>query len=303
MQPSDFIKKLFALLDNATDSYANSLPEIESRVADNVQDMFASLERDKKTGIIKASGKNFKELLKIKSDFDNILDGTDYTKVSTQYLAAYTTLANLSNQYFNAIVSDFSPSVAMKAVQSAAIDATIENLGKTGLLNAVNASLKTPILDLARNAMSTGGKYQDVIKNMRIIVTGGSLEGPIMRFAKPIAINSMHQFSRNYLNIGAIGLGLNWYQYAGGKVEDSRCWCLATLDLKYLHRSEFQKAIDMDFPDYDCEIYSKTGLPQGMISGTNSENLITNCGGFNCIHGLIPVPNDFVPEAIRGRII
>jgi len=45
------------------------------------------------------------------------------------------------------------------------------------------------------------------------------------------------------------------------------------------------------------EIYDKTGLPQGMIPGTNPENFFIRAGGYNCQHSIRPVSETLVKSS------
>ena len=49
-------------------------------------------------------------------------------------------------------------------------------------------------------------------------------------------------------------------------------------------------------------IYEKTGLPHGLIEGTNAENFFIRAGGWNCGHAIRPVPERNVPLEVRDRV-
>ncbi|MDR1864083.1 MAG: hypothetical protein LBR08_00755 [Bacteroidales bacterium] len=53
---------------------------------------------------------------------------------------------------------------------------------------------------------------------------------------------------------------------------------------------------------HQCEICEKTGLPRGMKEGTTAENFRANCGGWNCGHELIPIPEAMAPQEIREKL-
>lgn len=296
------INNMMKLLGKATDDFTAYLPKLESQIADNIENSMSSLNKDSR-GALKPTKANFKKLLSIKSDLENCLSDTDYVQQSGKYIGAYMSFADLCNQYFISLSTKYKPTDAMNAVKETAIDATIENFGKIGMMNAVNASLTTPVLNHLTNSMATGMPYLNAVKGMRLIATGGKGEGPFERYGKTIVIDSLNTFAANYINAGSIGFGLNWFMYVGAIIKTSRCWCISTKKIQYVHRSEFQRLIDMDFPEYDdCDINDKTGLPRGMKEGTNASNLISNRGGWWCNHQLIPVPENFVPQEAKLRI-
>ncbi len=297
-----FSDNLIKLIDKAVTGFQNSLPGLQEQIADNIEQSMQGLERDK-LGALKPNAANFKKLANIKTQLQNVLTGTDYGKISANYLAAYTSFVNMANVYFESVSESFTPTEALRAVQSAAIDSTVENLSKTGLMNGIGATLKAPVLKSITNSIASGTPYLQAIKQMRQTVTGGVNEGPVERYAKPIATDSLNRFSANYLNIGSLGLGMDWFMYVGPIIKTTRCWCRATLEIKYIHRSEFQALIDMSLPEFDCEVMETTGLAQGMIDGTTPDNLVENRGGYNCLHQLIPVPDSYVPDSAKGRIV
>jgi hypothetical protein len=59
--------------------------------------------------------------------------------------------------------------------------------------------------------------------------------------------------------------------------------------------------LEGEIDGHQCKIYDATGLPMGMIDGTNPENFFVNRGGYNCGHELIPVSEVSVPKEVRER--
>ncbi len=51
-----------------------------------------------------------------------------------------------------------------------------------------------------------------------------------------------------------------------------------------------------------CDIYKKTGLPYGLMDGTNAENFFIRAGGWNCRHSIQPVAERQVPRQIRDEV-
>lgn len=76
-------------------------------------------------------------------------------------------------------------------------------------------------------------------------------------------------------------LGLVWYKYIGGVIGTTRDFCLER-DGGYYHQSEVESWADEDW--------------EGKIEGTDSENIFSYCGGYNCRHDLIPVDEASVPS-------
>lgn len=301
MEPSEYGKQLIKLLDTAVLNFQNSLENIQDQVADNIEQMMSTLDTDK-NGLIKPTSENFKKLASIKSQLLKVLDKTDYGNQSTKYLAAYTSFTNLTDVYFTAVANKYTVSKAMEVIKQTAIETTVQNLSKTGLISATASTMTSPVINGIINNITRGAPYLSAVKQMRQVVTGGESDGPLQRYAKPLAIDSLNRFAANYTNAAAIGLGMDWFMYVGPVIRTTRCWCKCVLKIKYIHRSEFQQLLDMDFPGFDCDVYDKTGLAQGLIEGTTPDNLTENRGGYNCNHQFSPIPDNFVPAFERARI-
>jgi hypothetical protein len=97
-------------------------------------------------------------------------------------------------------------------------------------------------------------------------------------------------------------LAYEWYVYRGTNLETTREFCELLTKKEYVHKSEIPEILKGKIDGHQCRIYDKTGLPYGMKEGTNAENFQANCGGWNCGHALIPVPEKDVPEGVRNKI-
>ncbi len=101
-------------------------------------------------------------------------------------------------------------------------------------------------------------------------------------------------------------LGLEWYKYDGSLKDTSRPFCDALIAAKkscmpYIHKSQLEEIVSGNICGEQVPIYDKTGLPQGMIAGTNASNFRINRGGYNCNHQLYPVSAAVVPKELRDK--
>jgi len=115
-------------------------------------------------------------------------------------------------------------------------------------------------------------------------------------YSKQVINDTLSSFARNYHNIVTNDLELEWYTYIGAEIDTTRPFCHAMHEKKYIHQSEFAGCISGRLLGLDTK-----KAHQGMYPDTNSENLVTNCGGYNCGHQLVPVPTVTVPTAIRRK--
>jgi hypothetical protein len=97
-------------------------------------------------------------------------------------------------------------------------------------------------------------------------------------------------------------LGMEWYRYVGSNIETTREFCEHLTQKEYIHKSEIQTILTGMIDGHQCDIYEPTGLPYGMVAGTNEDNFREYRGGWNCGHQLIPVSEGSVPQAIRDKL-
>jgi hypothetical protein len=71
--------------------------------------------------------------------------------------------------------------------------------------------------------------------------------------------------------------------------------------MPYIHVSQLEEIVSGNICGEQVPIYDKTGLPQGMIAGTNASNFRINRGGYNCNHQLYPVSAAVVPKELRDK--
>ena len=107
------------------------------------------------------------------------------------------------------------------------------------------------------------------------------------------------------MNLVSSDLGYEWYRYMNSDIETTRCFCDAMTDKDYFHISEVPGLLKGKGLRCDGEpvpIYAKTGLPYGMIDGTNAENFFIRAGGWNCGHSIQPVNVRQVPANVVAAI-
>jgi hypothetical protein len=106
--------------------------------------------------------------------------------------------------------------------------------------------------------------------------------------------DALQTSSRKYNSLAVDKLGLEWYMYVGSLKAESRDFCAALLRKKYIHESELP-AISRGLIDGVQVDMS------GVMEGTDGENIIDRCGGWNCSHHLMPISEEMVPTRIRRK--
>ena len=169
------------------------------------------------------------------------------------------------------------------------------------LTDGVKAKVIIPVHDKIFTAVVAGDRYVSLVENIRAELVGnGKREGLLSRYTKKYATTALSMANGKLNLVMAKDLGLKWYRYEGGIVENSREFCIHMTKKEYIHESEFETVLSGNIDGNQVQMYN--GLPRGMIEGTTHETFVANRGGYNCQHVLVAVSDDTVPKYIRDRI-
>lgn len=205
----------------------------------------------------------------------------------------------LQTEYWQSIEKTFKPRPLLKVVRNQAIQDTFQQLTTQG----ISQNVRDNIINILRTNITSGGSYADLAEQLRTsLMNTENSKGILDRYVKTIASDSINQFNRQYTQIVSNDLGYVWFRYMNTDIENTRCFCDAMTDKDYFHISEVPgllKGEGLECNGDKVEIYHKTGLPYGMIEGTNPENFFVRAGGWNCRHSIQPVAERQVPINIR----
>lgn len=300
MTRDEIIDSINETVDKSVESMNKSIPGIQRKVLDEITALVRDL--DYSGDNIAVSVKNLRVIGAITRKLRKIILDSGYKNDVRDFLKSFNEVTTLQNQYMRQVSSDFKFGPVLAQVKEQSIEATLQGLTEQGL----TANITDKIKDVLRRNITTGGTFKQIMQQVReTIVSTKAGEGILERYVKQITTDSLNQYSRNYLQIAAGNAGMEWYSYTGSNIATTRCFCYAMREKRYFHVSEIPAILKGDFPEWqarECKMYDKTGLPQGMIPGTNAANFITNLGGYNCAHRAIPIPARLVPENIREAI-
>jgi hypothetical protein len=161
---------------------------------------------------------------------------------------------------------------------------TVQRFSEPEIEKEVALVLKDALRQSSPNvykALSSGLSRDEMIAKIMDITS--KAEG----YASTLTDTGLSVIGRERINDTAKDLGLSWYRYIGGVIDTSRDFCIER-DGGYYHEEEVQEWADEDW--------------DGKIEGTDSENIFTFCGGWNCRHSLVPVLKQTVPDEDLNRI-
>jgi hypothetical protein len=141
------------------------------------------------------------------------------------------------------------------------------------------------------------------VERLTGLQTTPQAQGILSKYAKTYARDAINDFMGQRNRIIDADLGTEWYMYVGSNLTTTREFCEHLTKKKYVHKSEIPTILEGDIDGHQCEIYDKTGLPHGLIDGTDPDNFIIYRGGWNCGHQLIPVAEEAVPDDVRKGVV
>lgn len=295
------IRQITDLIQARIDAWNTRMPKLQEDAYKVVLELTADLETS--NGQIKPSVKNIKTIAKIKAELDKTIFDKKYQDDLDAMIEDMKQISELQRAYFTATVGKYKVPSVLEQLQGLAQDSVLEQLGQ----DAISANFTGPIKDILVKNVTTGGSRADFVEQVReFMLNTDTGDGRLVKYTKQIVTDSLNQFSANYNATLTDDLGLEWYKYDGSLKDTSRPFCDALIAAKkscmpYIHVSQLEEIVNGNICGEQVPIYDKTGLPAGMIPGTNASNFRVNRGGYNCNHQLYPVSAAVVPKELRDQ--
>lgn len=273
--------------------FDKSIPRLQSVL---YKEMLTEIKRlDTKGDKIAITVKNLSILTSIKNKLNRLILNREYMAEIKEFAKAFNEVYKLQFEYWKSIERTFKPKPLLKAIRNQAITDAVKSLTTQG----ISANVSDNIIGILRQNITAGGSYSELASQLReSLVNTPTSKGILDRYVKTVANDSIQQFNRQYTQIVSNDLGYSWYRYMNTDIETTRCFCDRMTDKNYFHISEVPEILK----GLGCDIYKKTGLPYGMIDGTNPENFFIRAGGWNCRHSIHPVAERQVPRDIREEV-
>lgn len=289
------LSTLQSAVDDLTASAAGKQPALYKQLMAMVKNL------DAKGDALTSNINNLKLINKIKVTLEKLIIDDKYKAAVKKFISAYNDVQDLLNQYFSQFAGYKNRNVsALKNLTKTAIETTINNLTETGL----EAGVTDPLRKILFTNVNAGGSYADLTEQLRsYMLTDGKNLGALERYISTYATTAINQFSAEYNKSLADDLGLEWYMYDGSLLATSREFCILAVQKKYIHVSEFDTLLSGNFGSLGtCHINKSTGLPDGMMAGTDDTNFIRRRGGWNCGHQMIAVDTSIVPMVVQQQV-
>lgn len=285
--------KIIKEIKRSLSGFDKSIPGLQDKLFHEVINEIKRL--DTKGDKISITVKNLATLASIKNKLNRIILNPEYRAEIKDFVSAFNTVYNMQFEYWKSVEKTFKPKPLLKAIRNQAISDAVRSLTSQG----ISANVSDAIIGILRTNITAGGSYSALAEQLRQSLTNTpESKGILDRYVKTVANDSIQQFNRQYTQIVSSDLGYTWFRYMNTDIETTRCFCDKMTDKNYFHISEVPEMLK----GLGCDIYKKTGLPYGMIDGTNPENFFIRAGGWNCRHSIHPVSERQVPGNIREDV-
>jgi hypothetical protein len=254
---------------------------------------------------VKASVKNMRIMAQIKSDLQNLILTKEYKSALKDFMQVFNEIDKFQTQYFEQTEKKFTPSKVLAELKKQTIIDVTDRMTERGIVAQVTDSVS----EILRRNISTGSSYATLTKQLRELLAETKTGGIFQRYAKQITTDAVNQYSASNLRTISSDLGYEWFRYAGKDIDTTRPFCDAMTDLEYFHVSQIPDLIKAknlyyvkDGKEQKVPVNPNTGLPAGMIPGTDASSFFVNRGGYNCGHQILPVIERLVPAQIKNEV-
>lgn len=296
----EHLNALTKMIDDAVIGINEALPSFEYQIVRELELLLREIELV--DGVVKPSGKNLRTVAKMKAKIERIILSPEYTKSVGSFIQAYDDVSGLQQGYFKSLEAAWNPPKILMELQTQSIASASQSLLSAG----ISVNVVDPVVDILRQNVTTGVAYTDLITQLRTYIQGNAdTVGHLERYVKQITTDSLNQYAAQYSDLVASDLGLMWFRYRGHRTKTSRAFCIGMVNKQWFHRKELFDLIHGNFRQFKAaggRLYHITGLPDGMVGGTNPENFFVYRGGYNCPHQPLGVSESNVPKSERLRV-
>ena len=289
------------------DKFHQQIPGLQRDMLDSIMEQLKRLDLDG-AGNLKSTVANIKIMSSIKSKLTRLVLNDDYLASVKEFAQTFNSLATLQNEYWHSVEKTFKPKPLLREIRIQAIADTVTSLTENG----IGTNISDNISAILRQNITSGGSYKSLTKQLTETLSDTQRsDGLLTRYTRQITTDSINQYNAQYTQAVSADLGYEWFAYQGSDIKTTRPFCDAMTDFRYFHISEVPRLLAAEGLTYKnrktgkvepVPIYAKTGLPAGMIAGTNAANFFVNRGGYNCEHQIRPVSEGLVPADIHARV-
>jgi hypothetical protein len=284
LTPKEVAIKLEQAIQEATEALNAVLEKTQNSIYRLAVSKLRELDIDP-DGYIRPSSENRKIIRGVNKAFDEGLAKGGYIEGLNQFTKTIQVLDSLNAGYFEGIGKAFNAqSTSINALQKQ----TISSIESLLLNNGLESQIKTPLSNILFQNVTSGGSYSGMLEQVKVYFVGDENEGKLMHYVKQITRDALNNYSRSYQSSIGNALGLEFYQYVGGLMPESREFCRDRVN-GYFHYKEIESWANLEW--------------KGKRPDTTESSIFIYAGGFSCQHQIMPVSTSIVPKQWIDRAV
>jgi len=274
------------------DKLVTQMSQVQNNVFKEVEKILSQFEYE--GGNLVLSEHNVNLINSIDAQINQAIYNDTYIESLTEYTSQFRQQQALTNKYFTELNIGFGSIDPIDTVLTSQKNA-IQLLGD----DAYTQIFLTPLKEGLNSSVTSGASFTDTLATLRDFTIGNeNVDGKIISHVKRVAYDAFAVSDRNYTASVSAQLGIEFYLYFGGEIDDTRDFC-AERHGKYYHKKEIEgwgegkRCCGLEYP--------KGNTWQGRNSATNKSTIFSLAGGYNCKHSILPVSISEVPESVIKR--
>lgn len=290
------VKEKITRLESVPNAFVNDVIKTQAEVMKDIERIVFGLDREGDVFVL--NEKNLSLINSIDQKLKDTIFNDEYSGALTSYVSQFNKQAKLNNSYFVELGVGFEDKDLYKLTMQGSQKNAITLLGE----DAFSQQLIVPITQTLQESINSSVSFTSTLDTLRLFIEGNDeVEGKMQSYVKRIAYDAFSSSDRSYTNVISNDLGLEFFRYQGGEVEDTREFCEERKG-KYFHKKEIEgwgkgdKCCGLSWPD-------SQGKWQGRNTATNGATIFTFAGGYNCKHSIVPVSVKSVPKNVVERAI
>ena len=273
------LKEKLDRLSNVPSDLIKKIEKAEQQLVKDINLVIGQLDRDS-AGTILTNERNLAIIDTIRPELERVFEQSAYIDAVRDFAKEFDKQSELNSKYYEELLA-YTESSAIVAMSKQSKKKAVSLL----LQGAVDQSFYDPIVNAISEAVYTNAPFAETSKTIGVLIAGGEINGSIIkgglsRYAGQVAYDAMAIADRTYNQQVVKETEVQFYQYTGGTIEDTREFC-EERNGNYYHIKEIESWADLEW--------------QGKYRGTSRGTIFNYLGGYNCRHSIIPVPISMVP--------
>ena len=277
-------------LDTVPNQFLNAVERILPELYGN---LISTLNLELENGRVARTQANMQRVLTALDGFQSYIlnpERSPYFQTVSNFMGEFDVQKELNNQMLAAFGSI---PTASEVVYAASRRQAVNLLIGDHMTSQFVGALRETLIE----SVSTRRSYTDMVEALSEVVNGNAQrDGRLLNWTKQVAHDSFAMTDAAYSSSAAQELGVEWWSYIGGLIDDSRCFCVQR-NGGYYHTDEIRQWGNLE----DIGACRTDNGWAGRMPNTDAETIFVKRGGYRCQHSFIPVSESVVPQSAIDR--